>query len=69
VSDSASSASVLRKHALAARRDLGDDYRARASANICRQLVRSRQFANAKRLAVYFASNDEVNVDAVVRIA
>ena len=69
MSPAAPSASSLRKQGLAARRDLSDCYRARASASVCRQLIRSRQFARAERVAVYFASNDEVNVDAVMRVA
>lgn len=59
----------MRKRSLAARRALSPEYRAAASAAICRKLVRSRQFSRAHRIAVYFANYDEVHLDAVIRAA
>ena len=51
----------MRKLALAARRNLAADERARASARICDSIIRSAAFLSANRLACYLPMRDEVD--------
>lgn len=63
------SAENQRRESLAARRALSTNYRATASDAICRQLVRSRRFANSTTIAVYLAQRDEVSLDDFISVA
>ncbi len=59
----------LRRLYLDRRRSLNDSYRRAASREIARKVVRSRDFARARRVAVYLSLDDEVNVDLIIRAA
>lgn len=59
----------VRRLALGRRRALDDSYRQAASREIARKIIRSRDFARSRRIAVYLSLEDEVNVDAVIRAA
>ena len=59
----------LRRQCLDRRRSLGAAYRASASDAICRQLVRSHQFAKSTSIAAYLSQPDEVNLDGFIAVA
>ena len=59
----------LRRLCLDRRRALGGSYRRAASRAIARKLIRSRDFARARRIAVYLSLDDEVDIDLIIRAA
>ena len=59
----------LRRLCLGRRRALGDSYRRAASREIARKLILSRDFARARRIAVYLSLDEEVNVDLIIQAA
>ena len=66
---SARSDRELRRLYLDRRRSLDDNTRQAASREISGRVIRSRDFARARRIAVYLSLEDEVNVDLVIRAA